>query len=162
MDLCRAPGQVVLFGEGLDGVDAFSDAGLEERGHLVTEASGRDHGHQLWAFPPQPEESGRFVHDDTFTYLKRAGFDTTEIEREDRRRSSWWSEIMGALFGVKTPDRKRLNHRALPHQTHSELARCPVRITFSPGMPITLTFSAPGFTADRGVNYTKEYLPLRR
>ena len=38
VDLARASRQVVLFGEGFDGVEAFSDDGLKQLTHLMAEA----------------------------------------------------------------------------------------------------------------------------
>jgi hypothetical protein len=41
VDLCRAPGQVVLFGVGLDGVDAFGDDALEQLGGAAPEGGAQ-------------------------------------------------------------------------------------------------------------------------
>lgn len=63
---------------------------------------------QLWAFHPRPEEPGRLVHDDTLKFLKRAGLPTEHIEREERRRITWWSRLWRSLVGERVPEPMRV------------------------------------------------------
>lgn len=53
---------------------------------------------QLWAFCPSPDVPGRLAHDSCFEYLRRAAFDTGELERTDVRRGSRWARFLRFIF----------------------------------------------------------------
>lgn len=57
---------------------------------------------QLWAFHPRPNQPGRLVHDDTLQFLKQAGLPTEHIERDEHRRTAWWSRLWRSLTGERT------------------------------------------------------------
>lgn len=59
---------------------------------------------QLWAFHPRPAEAGRLIHEDTIKFLKRAGLPTEHIEREERRRTTWWSRLWRSVAGNRVPE----------------------------------------------------------